>query len=226
VAKSATVRAPHKNSDDLPELREPPKDSNPLPLLFRVEYKGPSPSGTSEGEKDVATMPGDFGPTKQEILQLADRPLAQALALVAERFGLDPEEADLALRYAAAAKEAAQRALTATPEEATRLKGMKRLASLTLDLYQRLKVAVLLPRVLTDERQADLASQLSGTSYELRKLEKNLFGKSRTPQDNLITKATARRMAWLSPRPNPMPKTENAGNCSPRPGQQSAGSFG
>ena len=131
------------------------------------------------------------------------------LASVAEDFGLDPEEARIALLYAAASKEATQRALTATPAEATRLKGMKRLSSLTLDLYQRLKVAATLPRFLVDERQADLASQLSGTSREVRKLEETLFGEPRTLKDPLVTKAEAQRKTYGRHKlmPETMPET-------------------
>lgn len=114
----------------------------------------------------------------------------------AEYYDLDQEEAHLALLYAKASKELARRTLTATPEEATRLKGMKRLASLTLDLCQRLKVAALLPSRLTDERQSDLAGQLSGTFQHLRKLEKTLFGETRTPQNDLVTKAEAQKKAY------------------------------
>src|SRR5271165_3567705 len=133
----------------------------------------------------------------------------EILVAVAKIYGIDPKEADLGLRYAAASRELAQRTLTATPDEAKRLKGMKRLASLTLDLYQRLKVAVLLPSRLTDERQADIGGQLEGTSQELRRLEKTLFGASRTPHDNLVSKANVRRKVWAAEkRANPVPESE------------------
>jgi hypothetical protein len=128
-------------------------------------------------------------------------------AETAEDYGLDQDEAHLALLYAAASRELAQRTLTATPDEATRLKGMKRLASLTLDLYQRLQAARQLPPRLTDERQADLAGQLAGTSQHLRKLEKTLFGKARTPIDDLVTKAETRRSAYRRDNPEPEPET-------------------
>jgi hypothetical protein len=129
-------------------------------------------------------------------------------AETADDYGLDQEEAHLALLYAAAAKEAAQRALTATPEEATRLKGMRRLASLTLDLYQRLKLAVLLPPRLTDERQSDLAGQLVGTHQQLRKLETTLFGDPRTPQNDLVTMANRSSVSYRSRTKQEPEKTE------------------
>ena len=114
---------------------------------------------------------------------------------IAECYGLDREETHLALRYAAAAREATQCFLTTTPDEAKRLKNMKRLASLTLDLYQRLRVAAQLPPVLVDERQSDFAGQLEGTFWELRRLEKTL-GEPRTPHGNLLTKVNVRRKVW------------------------------
>jgi hypothetical protein len=119
----------------------------------------------------------------------------EILKAAGEQFGLDEQETDLALRYAAAAKEALQRALTVPLEEAERLKGRKRLRSLMLDLYQRQKAAVLLPRVLEDERQCHLADQLVGTHQQIRKLESK-FGLSVTDKGPLIKKADAQRMAY------------------------------
>ena len=134
-------------------------------------------------------------------------------AATAEDYGLDREEAHFALLYAAASKEATQRALTATPDETARLKGMKRLASLTLDLYQRLKAAVLLPRILVDQRQADLAGQLSGTFKELSKLEETLFGEPRTRKDDLVAKAGGQATAWRRTSPTTSrPDTTGGGN--------------
>jgi hypothetical protein len=120
----------------------------------------------------------------------------------AERFGLDPQEAVLALRYAAAAK---QGSLTAPPDEAKRLNNIARLWSLTLDLCQRLKVAVQLPPVLKTKQQRDFAGRLSGNFFELNKLEKILFGTPRTPKDPLVSEASGKARAYQ--RVNPRPKT-------------------
>jgi hypothetical protein len=113
----------------------------------------------------------------------------------ANHFGLDPQEAILALRYAAASKDATRRAVTATPEQIERLKGMKRLRSLALDHYQRLKAIVLLPSVLEDERQCHMADQLIGTCLEMRKLEIQL-GVPLTPKNPLFSYANRRRTAF------------------------------
>lgn len=136
----------------------------------------------------------------------------EILASTADRYGLDPQEADLALRYAAASKEATQRDLTATPEEAARLKGMRRLASLKLDLYQRLQVAARLPRILVNERQYNCVNRLRATFNDLHELEKALFGEPRTERDDLVKKAGGQTTAWrrthqepetaATPRPN------------------------
>jgi hypothetical protein len=132
---------------------------------------------------------------------------------IAKRYGLEHEEAHLALCYAAASRDATLRNLTASPDEAKRLKGMKRLRSLTLDLYQRLRVAASLPRVFVDERQYNHAVQLGGTSQELRRLEETLFGEPRTPKDELVIQADRSRLAYRRTHPTqpktPTPCTDN-----------------
>jgi hypothetical protein len=134
--------------------------------------------------------------------------VAAAAATLAAHYSLDSAETHLALRYAAASKEATERALTATPEQAERLSAIKRLRSLALDLYQRLKVVLLLPSVLADERQYLAAGQLNGTFYNIQKLEKQL-DEPRTPKDPLIAEASGKARDWLRDHPNP--KTPETG---------------
>ena len=184
-----------------------PVETNPQPRangLADAKVKQPD-SGLVRSEYSPYTgIMFRYGPAPTPIIDfMTERKIS---AETAAYYGLDQDEAHLALLYAAASKEATQNTLTATPEEAARLKCMKRLASLALDLCQRLKVAALLPKVLVDERQADLAGQLSGTSQELCKLEKTLFGELRTPKDDLVTNAEAGRRAYR--RANPVSEPE------------------
>jgi hypothetical protein len=206
VAKIAEQRAHH-----LPVFTRPPtfKVEADLDLRFAERL------AKLVYEKDVSLLSGkvwnyvsessvkaeEIGSSSaQRIAARARRPTAEevaaATATLAAHYRLDPEETRLGLLYVAASKKATERALNATPEEADQLKGMKRLRSLALDLYQRRSVAELLPRALKNQQQCDFASQLAGTSRELRKLEDQLRVEPRTPKDGLVTKADARRKAF------------------------------
>jgi hypothetical protein len=167
-----------------------PQESNTD--LFSEQSEG----GISNEEAAAGGISVEEGPRDE----LPDH-IEEILAPAAKHYGLDLEETHRALCYAAASKKLTQRTLTATPEEATRLKGMKRLASLALDLWQRREVFKGVPGRLTDEREYDLASQLASTSQHLRKLEKTLFDKVLTPIDDQVTKAETRRSAYRIANP-------------------------
>ena len=117
-------------------------------------------------------------------------------AETAAGYGLDQEEAHLALLYAKASKESTQNALTATPKESKRLSDLALWHSLQLDLCQRLKAAKELPQVLENRHQSDLARQLTGAFERLHKLEGDLFAEHPTAKPPRVTRADAQRKAY------------------------------
>jgi hypothetical protein len=118
-------------------------------------------------------------------------------AETAEDYGIDQKAAELALRYAAALQEATKNILTATPDETKRLNDAARERKLELELHHRLQAAKELPPRFTDDRQSDLAGQVVGTSYELKKLQKARGADDvAATTDDLVTKVSRSRSAY------------------------------
>jgi len=117
----------------------------------------------------------------------------EIIAPAAERFGLDPQEAVLTLRYAAASKVVAEQAEAANPDELRRLRDIRRLWNLRLTLYQKQKAAARLPDPLQTPAQYRVAANLAATRSDILKLEAKLYGPDRVSEKDAGAREVKRR---------------------------------
>ncbi|OYV38968.1 MAG: hypothetical protein B7Z80_08655 [Rhodospirillales bacterium 20-64-7] len=124
-------------------------------------------------------------------------------AETAADYGLDQDEAHLALMAAAAGKEVAQRAATSTEDELRRLRDIRRLWDLRLDLHQRLNAAVDLPDPIQTRAEYRSAVSVVAAQNQLRQLEEKLFGTDQVSEKDPGVREAKRLMnGFEKPKPS------------------------
>ncbi|MBV9786519.1 MAG: GAF domain-containing protein [Acidisphaera sp.] len=180
---------------------------------WQRQYGNAFPPPSIKVNSERSLQHADFNGIKESNLQQNDRvnnaknpPHEQHVA----DYGLDAEEIHLALMAAAAGKEVAEQLTTAAPDELRRLRDMRRLWDLRLDLYQKSKAALKLPEVLSTPEQYKMATGLATTCNDVRKLEFTMFGKDRVSEKSSLVTEIQRRASNYA-------RDKKRGGLPPRP---------